>query len=391
MTDTETLAGEISPMTAVAEEYLRGRRCVVKVGSALIYPDGEGPDMDTLRGIAEDIAALRKAGTAVVLVSSGAVAAGRSLMGSKKRPKRLEEKQALAALGQPHLMRAWSETFAKINLRVAQGLLTLDDTENRRRWVNARNTFNRLIRYGAIPIVNEHDTVATDEIRYGDNDRLAARVAQLVSADSLLLLSDIDGMYTANPADDPDARRMQVIEEITPEIYAMAGGPGSSVGTGGMKSKVDAARIATAAGCAVAIAPGKPEHPVTALRNGGNCTWFLPHVKPETARRQWIAHAIRDDGAIIIDEGAETALKEGKSLLPVGITDVKGDFDKGDTVRIENEEGAVLARGLVAYRASDAYRLIGAQSEEIEERLGFIGPVALIHRNDLVLVTDDQS
>ncbi|MBA4801030.1 glutamate 5-kinase [Euryhalocaulis sp.] len=378
-------------MTAVAEEYLRGRRCVVKVGSALIYPDGEGPDMDTLRGIAEDIAALRKAGTAVVLVSSGAVAAGRSLMGSKKRPKRLEEKQALAALGQPHLMRAWSETFAKINLRVAQGLLTLDDTENRRRWVNARNTFNRLIRYGAIPIVNEHDTVATDEIRYGDNDRLAARVAQLVSADSLLLLSDIDGMYTANPADDPDARRMQVIEEITPEIYAMAGGPGSSVGTGGMKSKVDAARIATAAGCAVAIAPGKPEHPVTALRNGGNCTWFLPHVKPETARRQWIAHAIRDDGAIIIDEGAETALKEGKSLLPVGITDVKGDFDKGDTVRIENEEGAVLARGLVAYRASDAYRLIGAQSEEIEERLGFIGPVALIHRNDLVLVTDDQS
>ena len=378
-------------MTAVAEEYLRGRRCVVKVGSALIYPDGEGPDMDTLRGIAEDIAALRKAGTAVVLVSSGAVAAGRSLMGSKKRPKRLEEKQALAALGQPHLMRAWSETFAKINLRVAQGLLTLDDTENRRRWVNARNTFNRLIRYGAIPIVNEHDTVATDEIRYGDNDRLAARVAQLVSADSLLLLSDIDGMYTANPADDPDARRMQVIEEITPEIYAMAGGPGSSVGTGGMKSKVDAARIATAAGCAVAIAPGRPEHPVTALRNGGNCTWFLPHVKPETARRQWIAHAIRDDGAIIIDEGAETALKEGKSLLPVGITDVKGDFDKGDTVRIENEEGAVLARGLVAYRASDAYRLIGAQSEEIEERLGFIGPVALIHRNDLVLVTDDQS
>lgn len=391
MTDTETLAGEISPMTAVAEEYLRGRRCVVKVGSALIYPDGEGPDMDTLRGIAEDIAALRKAGTAVVLVSSGAVAAGRSLMGSKKRPKRLEEKQALAALGQPHLMRAWSETFAKINLRVAQGLLTLDDTENRRRWVNARNTFNRLIRYGAIPIVNEHDTVATDEIRYGDNDRLAARVAQLVSADSLLLLSDIDGMYTANPTDDPDARRMQVIEEITPEIYAMAGGPGSSVGTGGMKSKVDAARIATAAGCAVAIAPGQPEHPVTALRNGGNCTWFLPHVKPETARRQWIAHAIRDDGAIIIDEGAETALKEGKSLLPVGITDVKGDFDKGDTVRIENEEGAVLARGLVAYRASDAYRLIGAQSEEIEERLGFIGPVALIHRNDLVLVTDDQS
>ena len=378
-------------MTAVAEEYLRGRRCVVKVGSALIYPDGEGPDMDTLRGIAEDIAALRKAGTAVVLVSSGAVAAGRSLMGSKKRPKRLEEKQALAALGQPHLMRAWSETFAKINLRVAQGLLTLDDTENRRRWVNARNTFNRLIRYGAIPIVNEHDTVATDEIRYGDNDRLAARVAQLVSADSLLLLSDIDGMYTANPADDPDARRMQVIEEITPEIYAMAGGPGSSVGTGGMKSKVDAARIATAAGCAVAIAPGQPEHPVTALRNGGNCTWFLPHVKPETARRQWIAHAIRDDGAIIIDEGAETALKEGKSLLPVGITDVKGDFDKGDTVRIENEEGAVLARGLVGYRASDAYRLIGAQSEEIEERLGFIGPVALIHRNDLVLVTDDQS
>jgi len=378
-------------MTAVAEEYLRGRRCVVKVGSALIYPDGEGPDMDTLRGIAEDIAALRKAGTAVVLVSSGAVAAGRSLMGSKKRPKRLEEKQALAALGQPHLMRAWSETFAKINLRVAQGLLTLDDTENRRRWVNARNTFNRLIRYGAIPIVNEHDTVATDEIRYGDNDRLAARVAQLVSADSLLLLSDIDGMYTANPADDPDARRMQVIEEITPEIYAMAGGPGSSVGTGGMKSKVDAARIATAAGCAVAIAPGKPEHPVTALRTGGNCTWFLPHVKPETARRQWIAHAIRDDGAIVIDDGAETALKEGKSLLPVGITDVHGDFDKGDTVRIENEEGAVLARGLVGYRASDAYRLIGAQSEEIEERLGFIGPVALIHRNDLVLVTDDQS
>ena len=378
-------------MTAVAEEYLRGRRCVVKVGSSLIYPDGEGPDMDTLRGIAEDIAALRKAGTAVVLVSSGAVAAGRSLMGSKKRPKRLEEKQALAALGQPHLMRAWSETFAKINLRVAQGLLTLDDTENRRRWVNARNTFNRLIRYGAIPIVNEHDTVATDEIRYGDNDRLAARVAQLVSADSLLLLSDIDGMYTANPADDPDARRMQVIEEITPEIYAMAGGPGSSVGTGGMKSKVDAARIATAAGCAVAIAPGKPEHPVTALRTGGNCTWFLPHVKPETARRQWIAHAIRDDGAIVIDDGAETALKEGKSLLPVGITDVHGDFDKGDTVRIENEEGAVLARGLVGYRASDAYRLIGAQSEEIEERLGFIGPVALIHRNDLVLVTDDQS
>lgn len=389
MTNTEPFAGEISPMTAIAEEYLRGRRCVVKVGSALIYPGGEGPDMDTLRGVAEDIVQLRKAGTAVVLVSSGAVAAGRNLMGSKKRPKRLEEKQALAALGQPHLMRAWSETFARVNLRVAQGLLTLDDTENRRRWVNARNTFNRLIRYGAIPIVNEHDTVATDEIRYGDNDRLAARVAQLVSADCLLLLSDIDGMYTANPAEDPNARRMQVIEEITPEIYAMAGGPGSSVGTGGMKSKVEAARIATAAGCAVAIAPGKPDLPISALRSGGPCTWFLPHVKPETARRQWIAHAIRDDGAIIIDPGAEAALKDGKSLLPVGITEVRGDFDKGDTVRIENEEGAVLARGLVAYRSSDSYRLIGAQSEEIEDRLGYKGPVALIHRNDLVLVTDD--
>ncbi len=391
MSMTNTVAGEISPMTALAEEYLRGRRCVVKVGSALIFPDGEGPDLETMRGIAEDIAELRRAGTAVVLVSSGAVAAGRNLMNSKKRPKRLAEKQALAALGQPHVMNAWSETFAKVDLRVAQGLLTLDDTENRRRWVNARTTFNRLIRYGAIPIVNEHDTVATDEIRYGDNDRLAARVAQLVSADSLLLLSDIDGMYTANPSENPDARRMNVIEEITPEIDAMAGGPGSSVGTGGMRSKVEAARIATAAGCAVAIAPGKPEHPITALRTGGPCTWFLPHVKPETARRQWIAHAIRDDGAITVDPGAQKALKDGKSLLPSGITDVRGDFDKGDTVRIETPDGDILARGLVAYRASDAYRLIGAQSEEIEDRLGYVGPVAVIHRNDLVLVNDDQS
>jgi glutamate 5-kinase len=369
-----------------SQRLAAAKRVVVKVGSSLICARQDGGlDPDRLAGIAGDIAELRGRGCEVVLVTSGAVATGRAALGFKETPKRLDEKQACAAAGQPELMRAWTDAFAGHQIKAAQALLTLDDTERRRRWLNARDTLERLLSWKICPIVNENDTVATDEIRYGDNDRLAARVAQMVCADVLIILSDVDGLYDADPRLSPQAKRIDEVAEITPAILAMAGGTGSTVGSGGMASKLEAARVAGEAGCAAVIAPGAVDHPIAALGAGGACTWFTPRQAPATARRQWIAGALSPRGALKIDAGAEKALSGGKSLLPAGVTDVEGAFEKGDAVRIVSAAGADLGRGIAGYGAADAKRIIGRRSEEIAEVLGFAGPSEIIHRNDMVL------
>jgi glutamate 5-kinase len=374
--------------TRTAARLDAARRCVVKVGSALVC-GGPGGALDEgrLGEIAEDIAALRAAGCRVVLVTSGAVATGRSFLKLEEPPRRLDEKQACAAAGQPKLMQAWEKAFAPHGTSVAQALLTLEDTERRRRWLNARDTLERLFAWGVCPIVNENDTVATDEIRYGDNDRLAARVAQLIGADVLVILSDVDGLYDADPRLNPGARRLDEVAEITPEILAMAGGVGSKVGSGGMASKLEAARVAGEAGCATVIGPGAATHPIAALRAGGPSTWFTPKQAPESARRQWIAGSLSPKGALVVDAGAVKALNGGKSLLPAGVVGVDGQFEKGDAVRILSNDGADLARGIAGYGAADARRIKGKKSDEIPTILGFAGPAAIVHRNDMVLLT----
>jgi glutamate 5-kinase len=364
------------------------RRCVVKVGSALVCGGpGRTVDAGKLAEVAQDIADLRAKGCRVVLVSSGAVATGRNRLGLGDGPSRLDEKQALAATGQPVLMQAWEAAFKPHGALVAQALLTLEDTERRRRWLNARETLERLLDWNVVPVVNENDTVATDEIRYGDNDRLAARVAQLIGADALVILSDVDGLYDADPRRDPNAKRIPEVREITPAIVAMAGGVGSTVGSGGMASKIEAARVAGEAGCATVIAPGAAARPIAAIRSGGACTWFTPREAPESARRQWIAGSLSPKGALLLDAGAVKALQAGKSLLPAGVTDVQGQFEKGDAVRILGPDGADLARGIAGYGAADAKRIKGHKSEEIPAILGFAGPAAIVHRNDMVLLS----
>lgn len=365
-------------------------RVVVKLGSSLVRADdpgdAEGVDLGLLQSVADDVAALVRAGSHVALVSSGAVAVGRARLGLADAPSSLDEKQAAAAAGQPALMAAWARAFSGQGLQVAQALLTLEDTERRRRWLNARATLERLFGWGAIPIVNENDTVATDELRYGDNDRLAARVAQLIGADALILLSDVDGLYTADPRKAAAAKRVSVVEAITPEILNMAGGAGSSVGTGGMRSKVEAARIATAAGCAVAIAPGGGAEPLRTLRAGGAATWFRAATTPQNARRAWIAGALSASGAVQIDAGAVAALMAGRSLLPVGVTAVTGAFEKGDAVRILSPDGGEIARGLTAYDAAEARKIAGLRSQDAANVLGYDGQRTMIHRDDMVLV-----
>lgn len=359
------------------------RLLVVKVGSALVV-DGAAPRAAWLDALAQDIAAVRARGTACILVSSGAIALARPVLGLTGPRLRLEEKQAAAAVGQIRLAQAWTEALARHGLTAAQLLLTLDDSEDRRRYLNARATLTTLLGLGCVPVINENDTVATAEIRFGDNDRLAARVAEMVQADQLVLLSDIDGLYTADPRRDPAARHLPVIDGITPEIEAMGGEPLPGYSSGGMRTKLAAARIATGAGCAMAIARGLVDHPLAALATGARCTWFLPAPEGRSARKRWIAGGLMPAGTLRVDAGAARALASGSSLLPAGVRGVDGAFERGDLVLIEGP-GGVLGRGLVAYAAEDARRIAGYRSEAIEAVLGWRGRDEMVHRDDLVL------
>ena len=371
---------------AGASRLASARRFVVKVGSALLVERSSGRVNRTwLESLADDVHALRKRGQEVVLVSSGAIALGRRELGLSAGRVRLEESQAAAAVGQIRLAHAWKEVLEQRGFKVAQVLLTLGDTEQRRRYLNARNTLTTLLRLGAIAVINENDTVATAEIRYGDNDRLAARVAQMVSADSLVLLSDVDGLYSGDPARDPGARFIPEVPRITPEIEAMAGGSASDVGSGGMVTKVMAAKIAVAAGCSLCIAAGREAHPLRRIESGERCTWFLADGSPVAARKQWIAGALSPGGELHVDAGAAKALRDGRSLLPAGVVRVSGRFDRGDAVVVRDGGGLEIARGLTAYSSADAERICGRRSVELEGLLGYRGRDEMIHRDDLVL------
>jgi glutamate 5-kinase len=370
-----------------ARRLIEARRVVVKVGSALLV-DGEKGRLNRtwLESFAEDIAHLRRRGQEVILVSSGAIALGRRHLGLSAGPLKLEESQAAAAVGQIRLAHAYKELLEAHEITVAQILLTLGDTEQRRRYLNARGTLQTLLSLGAVPVNNENDTVATAEIRYGDNDRLAARVAQMTGADCLVLLSDIDGLYTANPHEHPGAELITRVLDITPAIEAMAGGSSGVFGTGGMQTKIAAAKIAVGAGCHLCIAKGAAQHPLKRIEEGARCTWFMPSSTPSAARKQWIAGTLRPAGAISVDEGAVRALLQGKSLLPAGVTRAVGRFDRGDTVSIVGPDSVEVARGICAYSDSDTARIMGRKTTEIENLLGFRGRDELVHRDDLVLM-----
>jgi glutamate 5-kinase len=377
------LLADAPPALSVAA----ARRLVVKIGSALVVdPARAAPRTAWLAGVAADIAALRQGGTDVIVVSSGAIALARRTLKLTQPRLRLEEKQAAAAVGQIRLAQAWSEALSAHGLTAAQLLLTLGDTEDRRRYLNARATLNTLLGMGCVPVINENDSVATTEIRFGDNDRLAARVAEMVQADQLVLLSDIDGLYTADPKRDPDAAHIPVVPALTPEIEAMGGEPPPGYSSGGMRTKLIAARIATGAGCAMAIALGHTERPLQALADGARCTWFLPAPEGRSARKLWILGTLQPLGRLTVDAGAVRALAQGRSLLPAGVRAVDGSFARGDAVEISGPDGTPLARGLSAYASDDAAKIIGHRSEEIESILGWRGRDEIIHRDDLVLV-----
>jgi len=370
----------------------QARRIVVKVGSALLV-DAESARINRawLETLVEDLLRLRGRGQRVILVSSGAIALGRRRLGLKHGTLRLEESQAAAAVGQIRLAHAYKELLESNDVTVAQVLLTLEDSERRRRYLNARATLESLLELGALPVINENDTVATAEIRYGDNDRLAARVAQMTGADCLVLLSDVAGLYSADPNRDPSARLVHEVRQLTPEIEAMGGRSASQVGSGGMAAKIAAARIALAAGCHMCIAAGAPRHPLRRIEEGAECTWFIPTATPAAARKQWIAGTLRPAGAITIDAGALRALLEGRSLLPAGVTGTRGRFDRGDTVSVLAADGVEIARGIIAYSDGDAARIMGRRSSEIAELLGFRGRDEMIHRDDLVLLRPQGS
>ncbi len=364
------------------------RRIVVKVGSALLIdPRTADADRAWLASLAADIARLKARGQQILIVSSGAVALGRKRLGLMAKKLDLPQKQAAAAAGQSLLMHAWEEAFAPHAITAAQVLLTRDDTETRRRWLNARATVETLLGLGVAPIVNENDTVVTEEIRYGDNDRLAARVAQMIGADLLVLLSDVDGLYTGDPRRDPAAEHIPVVRELTPEIDAMAGGPNATagVGAGGMATKLMAARIAAAAGCATLITIGGRPAPLGAVEAGAKATLFEPHVSPAAAYKAWIAGSLAPQGSVTVDAGAASALRSGKSLLPAGVRHVEGRFEKGDAIVILTEEGREIARGLSRYDAADADRIKGLKSAAIEAVLGYTEGPTLIHADDLAL------
>ncbi|WP_149539607.1 glutamate 5-kinase [Siccirubricoccus phaeus] len=364
------------------------KRVVVKIGSALVVEEKTAaPRAAWLASVAADVAAMRARGTEVVLVSSGAIALARRALGLTRKKLRLEEKQAAAAVGQIRLAGAWQEALSTHGLSAAQLLLTLEDSEDRRRYLNARATLGTLLELGCVPVINENDTVATAEIRFGDNDRLAARVAEMTGADALVLLSDIDGLYTADPRKDPAARHLPVVERIGEEIMAMGGEPPPGYSSGGMRTKLIAARIATGAGCAMAIALGKRDNPLRAMEEGAPCTWFLPAPEGRTARKRWIAGSLAPLGSLTVDEGAARALARGSSLLPAGVRGVEGQFHRGDPVSVRDAAGRELARGLSAYDAEDAGRIAGHRSEEIEAILGWRGRDEIVHRDDLVLIS----
>ncbi len=361
------------------------RRIVVKVGSSLLVDQGAGAlKRDWLNALAADIAALHKDKRDLLVVSSGAIALGRAVLKLPAGALKLEDSQAAAAVGQIALARSWAESLGAHGLTAGQVLVTLGDTEERRRYLNARSTIAKLLEWRSVPVINENDTTATTEIRYGDNDRLAARVASMMSADLLVLLSDVDGLYDKPPSES-GAKHIALVPRITPEIEAMAGNPASELARGGMRTKIEAGKIATSAGTHMVIASGHIEHPLRAIIDGAPCTWFLTPANPVTARKKWIAGSLEPRGALVIDAGAVRALRSGKSLLPAGVIKVEGSFERGDAVLVRGPDGAEVGRGLIAYDAGDADKIKGRSSADILSILGFGGRTEMIHRDDLVL------
>jgi glutamate 5-kinase len=362
------------------------RRIVVKVGSSLLVDANAGRVKEAwLASLGEDIAKLHGENRDILVVSSGAIALGRAVLKLPKGALKLEDSQAAAAVGQIALARTWSEALGRHGIGAGQVLVTLNDTEERRRYLNARNTIAKLLEWRAVPVINENDTVATSEIRYGDNDRLAARVATMTSADLLVLLSDVDGLYDAPPGTAVSAKHVPVVERITPAIEAMAGAAGSELSRGGMQTKIEAAKIATGAGTHLVIASGRVDHPLRAIRKGARCTWFMAAGNPVTARKIWIAGSLEPKGTLTIDAGAVAALRRGKSLLPAGVVRVEGSFERGDAVTIRGPDGAEVGRGLCAYDAGDAQKILGRSSADIASILGFSGRAEMVHRDNLVV------
>lgn len=374
----------VSGAAVAVPDVRNARRLVIKIGSALLVDRATGLRQDWLQALALDVVEAKGRGADVVLVSSGSIALGRKVLGLPAGELTLEQSQAAAAVGQIRLARAYEEVLAPHGITTGQVLVTLEDTTDRRRYLNSRATMETLLGLGVVPIVNENDTVATDEIRFGDNDRLAAQIAVTAGADQLILLSDVDGFYSANPKEDPTAVRFDVVETITPEIEAMAGDPISGLSKGGMKTKLMAAKTAVAGGCAMAIMEGSVMRPLQALAEGANRTWFVPGADPQVARKRWI-NAMKPKGEVVVDAGAVAALAQGKSLLPAGVRAVKGTFGRGEPVAILGPDGAVLGKGLIRYTAVEAKAIAGHKSGEIEGILGYAGRAALIHRDDMVI------
>ncbi|MBF0888250.1 MULTISPECIES: glutamate 5-kinase [Gluconobacter] len=371
---------------ACAPHLAQARRIVIKIGSALLVDSANATlRQQWLQGVCADISDLRAQGAEVIVVSSGAISLARHRLGLTSRKLRLDEKQAMASVGQIGLAQGWSAALADHNLVAAQLLLTPDDTENRERHLNARATLQTLLDLGCVPVINENDAIATSEIRFGDNDRLGARVAQMTGADCLVLLSDIDGLYTADPRQDPSARHIPVVEQMSDDIMAMGGEPPPGYSSGGMRTKLLAAKIATRAGANMVIAAGQGHHPLRRLQNGGLCTWFLAQTDAGSARKRWIGGSLHPKGSLTIDAGACRALQEGASLLPAGVTGLEGAFGRGDLVAIRDAEGNVIGRGLIGYDSDESLKLIGHRSGEMEQLLGYRGRDALIHRDDLAL------
>lgn len=373
-------------MTQRAPEISAFKRIVVKVGSSLLVDPSEAQvKRNWLTRLADDLAFLHRGGADILVVSSGAVALGRSVLDFPAGALPLEDSQAAAAVGQIALSRIWAETLGDRGLIAGQILVTFGDTEERRRYLYARECLTRLMALRAVPVINENDTVATSEIRYGDNDRLAARVATMASADLLVLLSDVDGLYTAPPSTDSKAEHIPIVPRITADIEAMAGGAASQYSRGGMRTKIEAAKIASTGGAHMVIADGRYDSPLDRIIKGGRCTWFLTPSTPLTARKKWIAGSLEPRGAAHIDEGAENALTIGKSLLPAGIKRFEGSFARGDCIVIRNSKGSEIGRGLVTYDAADAAKIAGRSTRDIEGLLGYKGPDEIIHRDDMAL------
>lgn len=366
------------------DQIAHAKCLVLKIGSSLLL-DGDTLNHGWLTAMAEDVAELRRSGTQVVIVTSGAVSLGCAALGLERARLSLAGSQAAAASGQIALLRGWQEALGTQGIKTAQILLTAEDTEQRRRYLNARQTIHALLDIGAVPVINENDTVATQELRYGDNDRLAARVAAMISADCLLLLSDIDGLYTANPGEQADARFIDEIERVTPDIEAMAGGTGSHHGSGGMVTKLQAAQIAQSAGCHMVLADGRQKNPLKALGKGARSSLFIAHDTPLTARKNWIAHTLKPAGQLHMDGGAEAALQSGKSLLPVGVTQIDGTFERGDCVGLVNAAGQEIGRGLAALASDEARLMMGKASDTRDDVLGAPSRAEIVHRDDMVL------